>query len=406
MYIDDVFHMCNYVVQVKPSLMFSGNKTLLRGMTWDHSRGYVPMVATSQRFHELHPDVDIDWTKRSLQAFADKPLAELAELFDLLVIDHPWVGCAGESGCLLDLANHLSGDFLAIHAANSVGKSFESYRFNGGLWALAIDAAAPVSANRPDLLEKAGVNLPQTWDDVISLGRMGLVCCPSIPLDVYGNFLNICVSDGEPIFPSDEEVVFRSAGLRALERLRELVSIVPAQFFALNPIQTCELMTQTDDFAYCPFTYGYSNYARDGYAPNVIKFGRVVRLRDDVEPSTMLGGTGLAISAKCKSPETALEYLKFVGKPETQRGLYFTAGGQPADRTAWLDSEINEAASGHFADTLPSLDRAFLRPRYPGYVAFQDRAGAPIHTFVREGGNPDKVLDTLNKLYRESRPAA
>lgn len=398
--------MCNDVVHVKTSSIFSDNKTVLRGMTWDHSRGYVPMVATSQRFHELHPDVDIAWKKRSLQAFADKSIAELIEFFDLLVIDHPWVGCASESGCLLDLSSLLSENLLAVHAANSVGKSFESYRFNGGLWALAIDAAAPVSAYRPDLLEKSGFDLPQTFEDVISLGRRGLVCCPSIPLDVYGNFLNLCASDGELLFPNEEEVVVRSAGLKALDRLRELASVVPTQFFALNPITTCELMTHSDDFAYCPFTYSYNNYARQGYAPKVLKFGRVVRFNPALEPSTMLGGTGLAISAKCEYPEAALEYLKFVGDPATQRGLYFESGGQPADRTAWLDAEINEAASNHFADTLPSLDGAFLRPRYPGYVAFQDRAGEPIHTYVSEGGDPDNVLDTLNRLYRESRPVA
>lgn len=379
---------------------------MLRGMTWDHSRGYVPMVATSQRFHELNPHVDIVWSKRSLQEFADRPLSDLAGSFDLLVIDHPWVGFAAGSGTLLDLASCLSESSLATQAANSVGKSFESYRFDGGLWALAIDAAAPVSAYRSDLLEKSGIELPQTWDDVISLGRLGLVCCPSVPLDVYGNFLNICASDGEHLFPNAEEVVFRSAGLAALERLKELASIVPSQFFTLNPIQTCELMAQTDDYAYCPFTYGYSNYARRGYAPNVLRFGRVVRFRQGLEPSTMLGGTGLAISALCEYREAALQYLRFVGDSEIQRGLYFDSGGQPADRNAWLDSDVNGVSSNHFIDTLPSLDRAFLRPRYRGYVAFQDRAGDPIHTFLREGGNPDRVLDTLNRLYRESRPDA
>ena len=32
----------------------------LRGMTWDHSRGYTPMVATAQRFSELNPGIPTD----------------------------------------------------------------------------------------------------------------------------------------------------------------------------------------------------------------------------------------------------------------------------------------------------------------------------------------------------------
>jgi hypothetical protein len=52
------------------------------------------MVATAQRFCETHPEVEIAWEKRSLQEFADYPIPKLAEQFDLLVIDHAFVGYA------------------------------------------------------------------------------------------------------------------------------------------------------------------------------------------------------------------------------------------------------------------------------------------------------------------------
>ena len=73
------------------------SKTLLRGITWNHSRGFVSVVATAQRFCEIRPEVDIIWEKRSLQEFADAPIQGLAEDYDLLVIDHPWAGYAAHS---------------------------------------------------------------------------------------------------------------------------------------------------------------------------------------------------------------------------------------------------------------------------------------------------------------------
>ena len=380
----------------------SNRRQTLQGIAWDHSRGFVPMVATSQRYHELHPEVDIAWSKRTLQEFADKPLAQLVEEFDLLVIDHPCVGLVARAGLLLDLAGFLPAEFLAGQAANSVGKSHESYQFDGGQWALAIDAAAPVSAYRSDLLEKADARAPQSWTELIELGRRGLICCPSIPLDVYGNFLNLCASAGEALFPNLEEVTAQPAALAALERLKELASVVPQRFLALNPIRACEAMTQTDDFAYCPFIYSYNNYSRPGYALKVLEFGNAVTVVPDVKPSTMLGGAGLAISAKCKNVEVALEYAMFVAAPETQCGLYFNSGGQPGHRAAWLDAQVNAASSNHFLNTLPTLDAAFVRPRYPGYTQFQDRAGDTIHAFLLKGGNAAEVLETLNRLYRES----
>ena len=118
----------------------------------------------------------------------------------------------------------------------------------------------------------------------------------------------------------------------------------------------------------------------------------------------MLGGTGLAISAKCKHPESAVQYAQFVADPTTQCGIAFQAGGQPGHRSAWLDADLNAACSNFFRDTLPALDRAFVRPRYAGYPGFQDNAGVPIHDFLRHGGDPGRTLDTLNRMYRESQP--
>jgi len=375
---------------------------LLRGVTWDHTRGLLPMVATSQRFHERFPHIDIAWTKRSLQEFADKPMDELVGEFDLLVIDHPWVGSASASGALVNLAGNLPAAFLNDASANSVGKSYPSYEYLGGLWAIPIDAAAPVSCFRPDLLAKHGESAPENWRDLIALGSKGLVCCPSIPLDTYCNFVNLCASAGVALFPNETEVVDRSAGIEALERLRELAAVVPERFFAINPIRACEVMTVTDEFAYCPFIYGYSNYARPGYAQKSLAFGTTVVVESGVTPSTMLGGTGLAVSAVSKNRHTAIEYLKFVADPATQRGIYFQSGGQPAHRSAWLDPDVNRAATGYFSATLASLDAAFVRPRYAGYIHFQDRAGLPIHSFLRKGGSTGAVLDQLNALYRES----
>jgi multiple sugar transport system substrate-binding protein len=113
----------------------------LRGITWNHTRGYLPMVATAQRFSELHPGVTISWERRSLQRFADFPVERLAEKYDLLVIDHPSAGSVAVHGSLLPLDGLLPAEFLAGQAANSVGLSRSSYFFAGYQWALAIDAA-------------------------------------------------------------------------------------------------------------------------------------------------------------------------------------------------------------------------------------------------------------------------
>ena len=76
----------------------------LKGMTWDHSRGYDPMIATSIRFSEKHNnEVNIEWDKRPLQAFADRPIEEMTDDYDLIVIDYPHVGEVAAKGLLQNL---------------------------------------------------------------------------------------------------------------------------------------------------------------------------------------------------------------------------------------------------------------------------------------------------------------
>jgi multiple sugar transport system substrate-binding protein len=49
-------------------------EAVLRGITWGHSRGVTPLLAAAQRYEELHPGIQIQWKKRTLQEFADYPI--------------------------------------------------------------------------------------------------------------------------------------------------------------------------------------------------------------------------------------------------------------------------------------------------------------------------------------------
>ena len=74
----------------------------LTGITWDHPRGYDPLIASSALYEKLF-GVKVDWNKRSLTNFGDQSLVELADNFDLLIIDHPHTGIASFTNCLFPL---------------------------------------------------------------------------------------------------------------------------------------------------------------------------------------------------------------------------------------------------------------------------------------------------------------
>ncbi|WP_028548348.1 extracellular solute-binding protein [Paenibacillus sp. UNC451MF] len=375
---------------------------VLRGITWDHTRGYLPMVATSQRFAELVPEVTILWEKRSLQQFADAPIQALTDKYDLLVIDHPWAGYASESGVLLSLNKYLPDDYMQNQATNSVGHSHLSYNFNGSQTALAIDAATPVASWRFDVLEREEEQVPVTWEELLNLARKNLVIFPAIPIDSLMNFYMLCLAHGEEPFGSVETVVSYDSGQAALESLRGLASNCRSEIFRMNPIAVYEHMTKWNDVGYCPFAYGYSNYARSGYSRMPLTFGDLVTYGDYGPLCSTLGGTGLAVSAACKHKELAVRYAQYVASEEIQRTMYMMVGGQPGHRKAWIDEEANLWTQSYFSQTLPALDRAYVRPRYNGYLHFQDQAGNHVQEYMMQGGDTRRIWELMNRLYRES----
>lgn len=247
----------------------------LRGIAWNHTRGFVPMVATAQRFHELHPEIEIVWEKRSLKEFGEFPVHKLIDQFDLLVIDHPYIGFAAKYQVFHPLNSHIEKTFLDDLQKNSVGKSYDSYVWDEKLWALPIDAATPVAAWRPDLLEKQKRNLPQNDQELFEFARQGLVDVSMEDINALMNFYMACQVEGEIPFLSRERMVSEECGVRALSFLKEMVRICDPEKRQHNPIQSLNFISSKENqkVVYALFPYGYVNYSQRGYSDFPLVFG-------------------------------------------------------------------------------------------------------------------------------------
>ena len=371
----------------------------LKGITWAHTRGYVPMVATAQRFNELNPEIEIEWEKRSLRDFENAPVEQLAEKYDLLIIDHPWAGFASKNGVLIPLEKYLSKDFLDDQLKNSVGQSHLSYNFDGFQSALAVDAACPVCVYRPKYF--ADKNLPKDWNELLELAKTGIVIFAGQPIYLLMDFYMLCSTLSDNLFKTDK-VIDDDTGILVLEKMRELAGYCTKEIFSWNTIKVNEILSSESDYYYCPYVYGFSNYSRAGYARHILKAGDIIQY-EGRQMSAVLGGTGLAVSSKCRNIDAAIKYVEFTASKEIQKTLLFDNGGQPGHREAWLDNEVNRRSLNFFKDTLKTLDNSYLRPRYDGYLYFQDNAGEIVRDFIKDGGNVKATLDKINSLYKKSR---
>ncbi len=371
----------------------------LRGMTWDHPRGFDPMVATSTAYAAAHAGVSITWEKRSLQAFADRPISEMAQTYDLMVIDHPHVGEVAKQGNLLALDGLREAQMAAL-AKGSVGLSHPSYEIDGHQWALAIDTATPVACLRPDLLDQ----VPRIWSEVLDLAKAGRVGFALIPINALMSFFGMARNLGYGIADQPDHLMDRAEAQHVLGLLREIVALMDPRCLKLDPIGIYEWMgRQNQAPAYSPFGYGYTNYSRAGFCRFPLAFHDAPGVTETSPRGTVLGGTGIAVSAFTKHRDVAVDYAFWIAGADCQKGLFTASGGQPAHAAAWEDHACNKMTADFFRNTRATLDTAWLRPRYDGYMGLQDRAGDIVHACLRGEVGEAATIAALDLAYRGSR---
>lgn len=383
----------------------------LRGITWDHARGFDPLAKGVATFSALHPDIEITWARRTLRDFGVQPIEVLAEQYDLIVIDHPFCGRAKATGCLMDLAPHLAPDFVAMLDRESVGSATRSYHYGGGIWGLPTDAASQVASYRPDLLASLGFEAPPAdFAAVLALGerarRAGKwIALPACQSDAACLVASLAANLGVPIGTPEDAMLPAGAFNDVLDCLDRLIRLAHPRSVDWNPIATYDAMAGGDDVVYVPLAFGYSNYARRGATPP-IRFTTIAGPGPDPVAGAMLGGAGCAVSARCGDLPAALLYLAWLHTPAHQRGEYFRLGGQPGLRAAWTDPEVDAQAGGFFSATLPTLDKAFLRPRFDGFIPAFEEVGLLVHAYLAGNGPREHVIAASNDAFARARDRA
>lgn len=366
--------------------------TTLKGMTWDHPRG-LDSVVNSNSLLEREAGVTVEWSARSLLAFGDQPIVEFFNDVDLMIIDHPHVPDAVHSQTILALDELLDADQLAALERTSVGESHASYQYQGKQWALAIDTAAQVSAFRPDKADHS----PIFWSDVLVLARTGTLLWPHKPVDAFSTFATLMAQREAPL-GGTENFIEKQQAHEVLEFMIELSGLVPDLCLTSNPIDAAEMLANDDKYAHAICMYGYSNYSRAGFRPNLIRYDDLPSF-DGLASGSQLGGAGIAVSAATKNPVLAAQVAYLLSSPEIQATTYVAAGGQPGNLVAWKSGYANSLTENFFGNTLRSLERAWVRPRIFGWPEVQFATSQIIHRILSDKKFVERDLQAIEDTY-------
>ena len=375
--------------------------TVLKGLSWGHRRATGPLRPLVDRFRQMRPDVDIEWTVRPLSDFEHQGLAGVAEQFDLIIYDHPFSGDLLASRAFVALDEHLSG-LAPDDDARFVGGSLNSYRYGGAVWGAPIDGATQHAIYRSDLM--GGRALPQSWNEVLLLGEalrgdglwLGIPCeTPHAGLVVAALMSNA----GKPwsTDPDRPLHVDRVALREALELTAAVVALSPPEAIGWNSIDLHDQMVARDDIAYAPCVYGYATYG-EADMRRCLSFAPFPGTTAPFAAGTAIGGTAVGLSRHCKHQLAALAFISFLLSEEAQRKIIPAHHGQPALLSAWGDAAVDERFNGFFSATRSSMDTAWVRPRLPGYPAFQKDFGVVVRRTMAKELTVEAALDDIAAL--------
>lgn len=366
--------------------------THYRGLTWDHPRGRNALEAAAR--DSASDSFSIDWHVQPLEGFESASIDELACDYDLIVLDHPHLGDAVASASLRPLDTLFSAEELEAIAADSVGPSIRSYRYDDRLLALPLDAATQVSARRPDLLLAA----PRTWDEVLEISAEAPVALSLAGPHAFLSLCSILVAFGaEPIADGSTPFLNEEAALAALELMTILSRRAPLGSASLNPIALLEAMSRGDTIAYCPLVYGYVNYS-SASREHPLSFGNAPTDEVGGRPGSTIGGTGIAIGRRTEVTPALLDHIRWLLAPSTQARYIPGHDGQPSARSAWTDASVNADSQDFYRDTLDTIEQSWVRPRFAGYVPLQSAASAIVRDVLAGIRAPDDAISTINSF--------
>jgi multiple sugar transport system substrate-binding protein len=357
-----------------------------RGLTWDHPRGYRALDAAAETIAPGH-GLSIAWERHPLEGFESHPIADLAERYDLIVLDHPHVGEAVAHGSLVPMEDVMGEAMVTGLDASAIGPSLASYRYGERHWALPLDAASQVMAYAPARVETP----PETWAEIADLASREPVALSLSGPHAALTFQSIVASLHTGARP-DDGFVDPHVGREAYDLMAALTGEATRARITQNPIALLDALARGDDLALVPLVYGYVNYAKDGVA-----FADAPRGPAGI--GSILGGTGIAVSHRCEITDELRAHLAWLMSHEAQTRFIPAHEGQPALRSAWADPAVDAEWGGFYAATRATLETASLRPRHDGAIAFQTECSARLRDGLLAGEPAAPVLAAIEAAF-------
>ncbi len=333
--------------------------------------------ALVEEFNRTHDNIKVNYQEMppSTTDQHDKYVSVLAAKsadIDVMAADVPWAPEFAAAGWLLPLEDRLT-DKEDFFEGAFLGTTYE-----GSIYAIPWFIAAGVLYYRQDLLEEAGIDPPETFDELISAAQAlqnenrygfiwqgaqyeGLVCDW---LEIYwGMGGRILDEDGN--FVADKAIMADSMQLMQDFIHKHNITPTAVTTWKENEGQAIFADDRGVFFRAWPGNFGYLSDPETSKIAGKVGIKPMVHAPGQSSAAT-LGTWNLAISKYSKHPDAAWEFVEFMTNYESQKTKALMSGNPPSRKSTYDDEELLEKFP-HYADYFDVFEGALPRPVTPVY---------------------------------------
>jgi len=334
-------------------------------------------------FHQTHPKIRLEVVKAPNNSNLVEDLYTSAYLlgdspYDLVYMDVVWVQKFAAAGWLEDLTKKVDPQKLTDYIQGDV----QGGKYQNKLYRMPFRTDVGMLYYRTDLLEKAGLKPPKTFQDLLTtsqtlqdqnLAQWGYVWQGKQYEGLAAMFTEILQGYGGFWVNPETQAIGLDApeSIEAVKFLRQTIKqgISPPGVTTYAEEETRRLFESGNTVFLRNWPYVY---ALASNSPIAGKYGiqPMVHLPGK-QSGACLGGWGFGISKSSKHQREAWQVIEYFNQPDIQRQYFLETGYVPSRKSLFTD-DILVAKYNYLPALLQGAENAVLRPPIPQYAQVSD----------------------------------
>jgi len=362
--------------------------------------------ALIDEFNAAHPGVTVSFqampanTDTQHDAYVTYLSARQSNI-DLYSLDVIWTAEFAKAGWIGELPDGF------LNRDEFLEGPLTSVTYEGKPYAVPWFTDAGVLYYRRDLLEEAGVEVPQTWDEFVSVcktvaaprGMDGFVWQGARYEGLVCDFLEFLWGMGGRLdaeaLREDPSKVKRDIA-STLRMMRSLLDegVSPESVLTYKEEDARRVFTEGHALFMRNWPYAWSMAQDEGSkVAGMVGTARLAHAPGETPYST-IGGWNVAVSAYTEHPDEALEFLRFITGEKSLKERAIAGAYLPTRKSTYADPDVL-AANPHYEDFFDVFRFTRNRPRSPEYPRASDLIQERVHGALSGEIDPDDAAAEL-----------